>query len=148
MKRYRVETAMSDADQIVGQLSLFVKWAEASSEELRSVHLLASGWPLDDDSVVAFYRARARGYLAHRLIDAMDLSGAHASPGRAAALSAWRRVAEFEPLFVMNGSPDGVLFTSHAAAMNLRLADAIAATRAYMDGSGGDSSAQAPEKTS
>ncbi len=52
---------------------------------------------------------------------------------RDAAQSAWKAVAEFHPLVVLNGDPDGSLFGNHPAAMSYLIGRAEAATKNFSD---------------
>lgn len=133
VRRHRVSGDVT-AEQFAERLMLMASWSQASSRELMDVFHTADGWPLDDHAVVSIYRARARAYAAHRLISAMD---AHYRDDvrvyREAALNAWARAATFSPLIVMNGAPDSMVFTSHAAAMRALLLEAEEATIAYAE---------------
>jgi hypothetical protein len=56
---------------------------------------------------------------------------AKAAAARNAALAAWKLAAEFHPLVVLNGSPDGSLFGNHSASMGFLLNQAQKATADY-----------------
>ena len=47
-------------------------------------------------------------------------------------MAAWRDVAKFHPLVVLNGDPDGSLFGNHPAAMSFQIARAETATQAFV----------------
>ncbi|MBB36606.1 MAG: hypothetical protein CME88_10670 [Hirschia sp.] len=131
VRRHRISGAIS-SEQFSQRLMMMTGWAEASSRELMDVFHTTDSWPLDDQAVVAIYRARARGYAAHRLISSIDGQyRGDVQVYRDAALRAWGRVAQFSPLIIVNGSPDSMLFTSHAASMRAMLLEAERETRAY-----------------
>ena len=133
VRRHRVSDDVS-AVEFVQRLNLMASWASGSSRELLDVFHTADAWPLDDHAVVSIYRARARAYVAHRLISAVDSHYRdQTSVYREAALGAWARAAQFSPLLVVNGNPDSLFFSSHAASMRSLLIEAENATQAYAE---------------
>ena len=131
VRRHTISGAVS-AEHFAERLVLMADWAKSSNRELMDVFHTADGFPLDDHAVVSVYRARARAYVSHRLISAMDTHYRdEIQPYREAALRSWARAAEFSPLFIINGAPDSMFFTSHAASMRALLLEANEATLAY-----------------
>ena len=70
---------------------------------------------------------------AYIFIDTLTWPGSDkAAAARKTALEAWKTAAEFHPLVVLNGSPDGSVFGNHAASMGFLVGQAQKATGTYL----------------
>lgn len=130
--RRRDASANLTPSEISQQLSMLSGWASASQERLIASTASIGGNPMDEEATRAVYAAKGQAAVALVVLDAMQWSQ---NPGlakaREAALAAWTEVAEFHPLVVLNGDPDGSLFGNHPAAMSYLIARAEAATQAF-----------------
>jgi hypothetical protein len=128
MKR-RASAVASTPAQIVDQLGLVNAWAGKSQTELAAAAQNTEGGPLNAPATQAVYAAKGRGIAAYTVLDTMHWPDAtRVANQRSAALAAWKDVAEFHPVFVLNGSPDGSLFGNHATSMGFLLSRAQKAT--------------------
>lgn len=126
------DTAAPDPAGLVAQLSLIESWGERSQAQIADTAATLGGSPVDEGATIAVYQAKGRAMSAYAFIDAMGWSDAKgAAAARAAALDAWKAAAEFRPLIVLNGSPDGSLFGNHPASMGYLIAKAQEATATY-----------------
>jgi hypothetical protein len=122
------------ATNLPAQLSLVEGWASRSEAEVGRAAGQTAGGPLNVNAAMAVYQAKGRAQAAYMLIETMYWpEDAGAAAARSAALEAWEAAATFHPLVVLNGSPDGWLIGNHAAAMGFLLAQAKAATHAYVE---------------
>jgi hypothetical protein len=104
-----------------------------SQADIARTASVLGGSPIDESATVAVYRAKGMAIAAFVFLDAMQWPDAPAAAAaRTAALDAWKAAAEFHPLIVLNGSPDGSVFGNHAASMGFLVAQAQKATQAYM----------------
>ena len=88
---------------------------------------------IDRSATQAVYSAKGRAQAAYVFIETMHWpEDAKSVAARTAALSAWKAAAEFHPLLVLNGSPDGSLLGNHAASMGFLVAQARKATADYL----------------
>ena len=132
MKRRDVELATTPA-QLAGQLGLVSGWAAESQTALVTSANSIGGNPMDEDATRAVYSAKGRAVVAFVMLEALDWPQAPATvAARAKAIEAWKSVAEFHPLVVLNGDPDGSVFGNHPAAIGFLLTQAQAATDALM----------------
>jgi hypothetical protein len=130
--RRRALNRISTPDQLVGQLALIDSWAVKSQTDIAASASMLGGSPFDESATVAVYSAKGRAMAAYVFLDTMHWpEGADAAVARNAALEAWKAAAEFHPLIVLNGSPDGSLFGNHAASMGFLIAQAQKATADY-----------------
>lgn len=128
MKR-RASAVASTPMQISEQLTLINSWAGKSQTELGAAAQVTDGNPLNTPATQAVYAAKGRGIAAYTVLDTMHWPDAtRVATQRSAALAAWKDVAEFHPVFVLNGSPDGSLFGNHATSMGFLLGRAQKAT--------------------
>jgi hypothetical protein len=120
-------------EQIGEQLALLDSWAVKSQAEIGKTAALLGGSPIDESATIAVYRAKGIAAAAFVFLDAMQWPDSPAAAAaRTAALDAWKDAAEFRPMFVLNGSPDGSVFGNHAASMGFLIAQAQKATQAYL----------------
>lgn len=128
MKR-RASAVASTPAQIADQLGLINGWAGKSQTALAAAAQETEGGPLNTPATQAVYAAKGRGIAAYTVLDTMHWPDAtRVATQRSAALAAWKDVAEFHPVFVLNGSPDGSLFGNHATSMGFLLSRAQKAT--------------------
>jgi hypothetical protein len=121
------------ATQIGEQLALIDTWAVKGQEDIAKTSAVLGGSPIDESATVAVYRAKGMAMTAFVFLDAMQWPDTPAAAAaRTAALDAWKEAAEFHPLIVLNGSPDGSVFGNHAASMGFLVAQAQKATRDYI----------------
>jgi hypothetical protein len=130
--RRRALNRISTPAQLVEQLALVDSWAVRSQVDIASSASMLGGSPFDEVATVAVYSSKGRAMAAYVFLDTMHWpEGAEAAAARNAALAAWKAAAEFHPLVVLNGSPDGSLFGNHSASMGFLLAQAQKATADY-----------------
>lgn len=123
----------STPDQLREQLGLVSSWAAESQAGLVASAASIGGNPMDEDATRAVYEAKGRAVVAYVMMEALDWpQSPEAVAARAKAVEAWRAVAEFHPLVVLNGDPDGSIFGNHPAAIGFLLTQAEAATAALM----------------
>ena len=85
-------------------------------------HRALGGSPMDEEATRAVYAAKGRATVAFLILDSLQWpESAEAAKARDAALDAWKAVAEFHPLVVLNGDPDGSLFGNHPPSMGFLL---------------------------
>ena len=114
--------------QLIEQLALIDAWATTSQAEVAAAASLGGGF-VDQEATRSVYAAKGRAAAAYVFLEAMSWPGASkAAQARTAALEAWRAAAQFHPLIVLNGSPDGSIFGNHAASMGFLVAQAQQAT--------------------
>jgi hypothetical protein len=133
-RRLRRRDALTDlsAGDVINQIALLTSWASASQQQIIATSTSIGGSPMDEEATRAVYAAKARATVALLTLDAMKWSEtADVAKSRAAAMAAWREVAEFHPLVVFNGDPDGSLFGNHPAAISFLIARAEAASQTF-----------------
>jgi hypothetical protein len=119
--------------QVGEQLALIDSWAIKSQADIAKTASVLGGSPIDESATVAVYRAKGVAVAAFVFLDAMQWPDSPAAAAaRNAALAAWKEAAEFHPMFVLNGSPDGSVFGNHAASMGFLIAQAQKATQDYI----------------
>ncbi|MBI1360577.1 MAG: hypothetical protein GC155_09900 [Alphaproteobacteria bacterium] len=132
-ERRRGAIENTDPARLAAQLQLVSSWAERSQTEVARVAAMTGGGPIDQSATQAVYDAKGRAQAAYALIGAMHWpEDAKTVAARNAALAAWKAAAQFHPLFVLNGSPDGSIFGNHAASMGFLIAQAQTATADYL----------------
>jgi hypothetical protein len=130
--RRRDEAVVLQPSEISAQLGLFEGWAAASQTEIATANSVLGGSPVDEIATQAVYRAKARALSAFVFLDAMQWpENAEAAAARTRALEAWKNAAVFNPLLVLNGSPDGSVFGNHPASMGFMINQAQLATAEY-----------------
>ncbi len=129
-RRYAAAAAAPDGDT-VAELALLAQWASRSQAELATAAGRA-GDVIDPGATRAVYAAKGRAQAAYALIQSFGVQDdARLEMPRLAALDAWRAVAAFDPLLVLNASPDSPLLGNHAASMGFLMTQAEAATVSY-----------------
>jgi len=119
--------------QLGEQLKLVNAWAAIGQGDIAKTADLRGGSPIDEAATVAVYGAKGRAMAAYAVIDAMPWpDDAKVAAARNAALKAWKSAAEFHPMIVLNGSPDGSVFGNHAASMGFLNSQAQQATQDYI----------------
>ncbi len=130
--RRRDQTVAFTPQQIAEQLALISGWSRMSAQDISASTAAIGGSPLDEQATRAVYAAKGRAAVAYVVLASMQWpEGVEAAKAREAAMAAWKDVAEFHPLIVLNGDPDGSVFGNHPAALGFLLAKAEAATAAY-----------------
>lgn len=130
--RRRGVQPVATPEQIAGQLGLIESWATRSQSELKMTAQSQGLLPIDESATVAVYKAKGRAVAAYAFLDTMLWpEDPKAAAARTAALNAWKAAAQFHPLVVLNGSPDGSLFGNHATSMGFLVGQAQQATEAY-----------------
>jgi hypothetical protein len=123
----------STSDQLKSQLALISGWATQSQTGIVASAGSVGGNPMDEDATRAVYEAKGRAAVAFMVLDALDWPQTpEAVTARATALEAWKAVAEFHPLIVLNGDPDGSIFGNHPAAVGFLLTQAETATASLL----------------
>lgn len=131
--RRRDVTTVSTHQQIAEQLALITSWSTTSQEEVAASAKSVGGSPIDEEATRAVYSAKARAMVAFIVIDSLQWPGTpEAVKARATALEAWKAAAQFHPLIVLNGDPDGSLFGNHATSMGFLLGQAQKATDDFL----------------
>ncbi len=129
----RASAVATTSAQIVEQLNLVSTWTAKSQATIAATSSSRGGSPLDDAATRAVSEAKGRAMAAFTVLDTMHWPDAvKAAPQRAAALAAWKDAAEFHPLIILNGSPDGSLFGNHPATMGFLLVQAQKATDEFI----------------
>lgn len=124
----RSAAIVSTQPQILEQLALIDTWAATYEVQVAKAAETRNG-PIDNDATRAVYAAKGAAVAAYTVLDTQHWpDAAKVSAQRSAALAAWKEAAEFHPMFVLNGSPDGSLFGNHAASMGFLLMKAQKAT--------------------
>ena len=119
--------------QLSEQLMLVNTWAAAGQSDIAKTADLRGGSPIDEAATIAVYGAKGRAIAAFAVIDAMPWpDDTKIAAARNAALKAWKSAAEFHPMIVLNGSPDGSLFGNHAASMGFLISQAQQATKDFI----------------
>lgn len=131
--RRRDVSTMSTPQQVAEQLGLVSAWAVTSQEELAASAKSVGGNPIDEDATRAVYASKGRAIVAFTIIDSLQWPETPAAAkARAAALESWKAVAQFHPLVVLNGDPDGSLFGNHATSMGFLIGQAQKATDEFL----------------
>lgn len=131
--RRRAATIQETPTQLVAKLELIDGWAVRSQADIARIATLGGG-PIDPAATSAVYSAKGRAMAAYIFIDTLTWPGTDkAAAARKTALEAWKTAAEFHPLVVLNGSPDGSVFGNHAASMGFLVGQAQNATGIYLD---------------
>jgi len=131
--RRRDVSSVSTQSQVSEQLGLVSSWAAASQEEIAASARSVGGNPIDEDATRAVYAAKGRAIVAYTIIDSLQWPETPAAAkAREAALETWKSAAQFHPLIVLNGDPDGSLFGNHAASMGFLIGQAQKATDAFL----------------
>jgi hypothetical protein len=127
--RRRGAEAEANPAQSGEELKLILSWAAASQSEIgRAAD--RRGNPIDRDATIAVYTAKGRARVAALALETMPWPALRqAENARNAALAAWRQAAEFHPLLVLNGDPDGSIIGNHPTSMGFALARAATATQ-------------------
>jgi hypothetical protein len=130
--RRRALNRISTPAELVDQLALIDSWAVKSQADIASSASMLGGSPFDEVATVAVYATKGRAIAAYVFLETMHWpEDAAAAAARNAALAAWKSAAEFHPLVVLNGSPDGSLFGNHPTSMGFLLTQAQKATADY-----------------
>lgn len=131
--RRRDVTSVSTPQQVSEQLALLLSWATTSQEELAASAKSVGGSPIDEDATRAVYSAKGRAIVAFTLLDSLQWPETPAAvKTRGAALEAWKSAAQFHPLVVLNGDPDGSVFGNHATSMGFLIGQAQKATDDFL----------------
>jgi hypothetical protein len=131
--RRRSTAPSSTPAQLAGQLALIETWAAKSQTEIAASAAVLGGSPIDDQATRAVYAAKGRAMAAWVFLDTMHWpDNTKAAAARSTALEAWRTAAQFHPLVVLNGSPDGSLLGNHAVAMGFLVTQAQKATQDFI----------------
>jgi len=140
--RRRSTAPSSTPAQLAEQLALIDTWAVKSQTEIAASAAVIGGSPIDDQATRAVYAAKGRAMAAWMFLDTMHWpDNTKAAAARSAALEAWRAAAQFHPLVVLNGSPDGSVFGNHAVAMGFLITQAQKATEDFLAAAGAPAAA-------
>ena len=143
--RRRDVASMSTPQQVAQQIGLIDQWAGVSQEEIAASAKSVGGSPIDEDATRAVYAAKARAMVAFLILDSLQWpESPDAAKARTSALEAWKAAAQFHPLVVLNGDPDGSLFGNHATSMGFLINQAQKATDAFEAALGAAAIAPAP----
>lgn len=131
-QRRRDEITDLTAKQVADQVALVNAWALASQTQINTSTASIGGSPMDEDATRAVYAAKGRATVAYITLASMQWpESPEAAKARAEAMAAWKKVAEFHPLIVLNGDPDGSVFGNHPTAVGFLIARAESATSAF-----------------
>lgn len=123
--------AEASVDQLSAELKLVLDWAAASQAEIARASERKDN-PIDRDATVAVYAAKGRAMAAWLVLDTLAWPASReAEAARAAAVAAWKQAAEFHPILVLNGNPDGSVFGNHPTSMGFAIARAETATQDF-----------------
>jgi hypothetical protein len=129
--RRRFAAPVASEAQLIEQLALIDTWAVKSQAEIAGAAALGGGL-VDNEATRSVYAAKGRAMAAYVFLDATSWpESSKAADARSAALEAWRVAAQFHPMVVLNGSPDGSVFGNHAASMGFLIAQAQKATAEF-----------------
>ena len=132
MKRRDI-AGQSTPQQVAAQIGLISSWAATSQDEIVASAGSVGGSPIDEDATRAVYAAKGRAVVAFLILDSLQWpESPAAAKARTNALEAWKSAAQFHPLVVLNGDPDGSLFGNHPASMGFLLGQAQKATDAFL----------------
>lgn len=127
-------TAPSGQAALIEELDLFIAWSQTAETQLRASSQSHDGWPASRADIEAVYKARGQAHVAAEMLNATLLAdptltrSRDASMAKDTALVAWRRAANFSPLFVSSpGETKGIL-SDHPATMAWYIAEARTAT--------------------
>jgi hypothetical protein len=130
--RRRALSRIATPAELVAQLALIDSWAVKSQADIATSASMLGGSPFDEAATVAVYSSKGRAMAAYVFLDTMHWpEDAKLAAARNTAMAAWKSAAEFHPLVVLNGSPDGSLFGNHSASMGFLLTQAQKATAEY-----------------
>jgi hypothetical protein len=142
--RRRGVAAEANPAHIAGELKLVLGWAATSQGEIAGA-AERKGNPIDHDATVAVYAAKGRAMVAHLVLETMQWPGSReAETARTAALAAWKQAAEFHPILVLNGNPDGSIFGNHPTSMGFAIARAETATQDFLKALGSPAAPAVP----
>lgn len=131
--RRRDVSSVSTQIQVSEQLALVSAWAATSQQEIAASAASVGGNPIDEDATRAVYSAKGRAIVAFTILDSLQWpETSAAAKAREAALAAWKSAAQFHPLVVLNGDPDGSLFGNHPASMGFLIGQAQKATDEFL----------------
>ena len=130
--RRRDVSSVSTSAQIFEQLGLIASWGEVSQQEIAASAKSVGGNPFDEDATRAVYAAKGRAAVAYTVLESLQWPETPAAAkAREEALAAWKSAAQFHPLIVLNGDPDGSLFGNHATSMGFLVGQAQKATENF-----------------
>lgn len=130
--RRRDQATEFTPQQIADQLALINAWSIVSAQDISASTTAIGGSPMDEQATRAVYAAKGRAAVAYVVLASMQWpESVEAAKAREAAMAAWKDVAKFHPLVVLNGDPDGSVFGNHPTAVGFLLAKAEAATAAF-----------------
>lgn len=133
LRRQDIATDFS-ASQVLQELALMNTWAADSQKALIAATATVGGSPMDEEATRAIYGAKGRAAVAFVMLNSLKWpESVEVAKARETAQAAWKAVAEFHPLIVLNGDPDGSLWGNHAVAVSYLVARAEAATSAFAD---------------
>ena len=121
-------------DALQKELSLFIAWADIAQHDLRLASESADGWPASRADIEAVYKARGQAHVAAELLQATfnadpSLTASRdISEGRRRAIQAWRKAANFSPLFVSSPGQTNGFLSDHPATMGWYMSEAKTAT--------------------
>lgn len=123
-------------DSLQQELDLFTGWASNISLDLGDRANRAEAWPASRADIEAIYNARAYAHVAGQLLAASlqrepDLiADRDTAEIRDAALAAWTRAANFNPVFISSQAGNNRFLSDHPATMAFYMAEAETATSA------------------
>ena len=131
--RRRDVSSVSTPAQVSEQLGLIASWAATSQDQIAASAKSVGGNPMDEDATSAVYSAKGRAAVAYTILASLQWPETPAAAkAREGALEAWKSAAQFHPLIVLNGDPDGSLFGNHATSMGFMLGQAQKATNDFL----------------
>jgi len=130
--RRRDVASVSTPAQVFEQLGLLASWGEVSQQEIAASAKSVGGNPFDEDATRAVYAAKGRAAVAYTVLESLQWPQTPvAAKAREEAMAAWKAAAQFHPLIVLNGDPDGSLFGNHATSMGFLVGQAQKATESF-----------------
>ncbi|MEO1641910.1 MAG: hypothetical protein AAFR74_01135, partial [Pseudomonadota bacterium] len=121
-------------DAVQQELDLFIAWGIAAELDLRAASGSDDGWPASRADIETIYKARGQAHVAAELLNGSFIAEPTLTTSRDVAeakenaLIAWRKAANFNPLFVSSpGATEGFL-SDHPATLAWYIAEAKEAT--------------------
>lgn len=116
------------------ELNLFIAWASTAEADLRIASETPDGWPASRYDIETVYKARGQAHAAAELLNATFAAeptltaSRDIAEARDQAITAWRKAANFNPLFVSSPGQTQGLLSDHPATLGWYIAEAKQAT--------------------
>jgi hypothetical protein len=122
------------ADRYIERVKLMRSWVFEGMFALEAVLDRSDTSVLDKQATEGVALARAKAYVAHRLLSYIDAPiGLSTRREHQNAIAGLEAVVKFDPSLVLNGKPDGLLIPSHPSALLVKLNEAQLALKNLSD---------------